>query len=79
MESARALLDRCNAHEPLSDGSVEIVSAMAREWRYLRDCRHAELGDCIKECAAKTSDQVCIFLHVSLNASLDLLCFCCFR
>ena len=66
MESSRTLLDRCNAHEPLSDSNVEIVSVMAKEWKYLRECRHAELNSSIKECAKKNNYEVC--MHV--------ICFC---
>lgn len=58
MESAHSLLDRCGTHDPLSDGSVEIISALAREWSFLREHRHCELRGYIAECGFNMQEEV---------------------
>lgn len=57
MESARALLDKCIAHEPLSDASVDFIHVLAMEWAHLRSFRQDELFKYIVELSENMKTQ----------------------
>ena len=65
MESAQSLIDRCGAHDPMSDSSVDIIAAMAQEWTFFREHRQCELQTYVVECGTRMREEVCRVIFTS--------------